>query len=288
VNDARRGSGRRWLVLFATALAACAATVSSCSTSATTPCGPQIQKSSGTNWVCTFADSFSGAALDPAKWQAMTTATTGFTQASGECYVNDPAHVKVAGGLLTLTATKLPGPATCGQRTSAYESGMIFTKDRFAQTYGRFEVRAKLPPSAGFQPALWMYPQEKAYGDRSGEIDIAEDFGTPNIVSPHIHMHDAAGADHPQGADCYVGNASETFNTYALEWSPSELRFLYNGVPCMVVQNWQPSPPLVAPQPFDRPFFIVLQMALGYGTNAPGSATPFPSALEIDYARAWK
>jgi beta-glucanase (GH16 family) len=164
---------------------------------------------------------------------------------------------------------------------------MVFSKDRFAQAYGRFEVRAQLPSGAGFQPALWMYPQELAYGDRSGEIDIAESFGTPDLVSPHLHLHDAAGVDHPEGAYCHVAGASHGFHTYAVEWSPGGFRFLYDGTLCWTVHRWDTGPPLSPPQPFDRPFFVLLQLGLGYGPNAPSPTTRFPGVLKIDYVRAW-
>jgi beta-glucanase (GH16 family) len=280
---------RRSFFIYITTLAACSATLSSCSTSSeTSPCGPtKLKEQSRKPWVCTFADDFSDTTLDPSKWYVMTTLTTGFTS-GGECYVDDPQHVNVADGELTLTATKSSGPAPCGPITSAYQSGLVTTKYRFAQTYGRFEIRAKLPRGTGFQPALWMYPQDLAYGDRSGEIDIAEYFGAPDILSPHIHMHDAAGVDQAPGADCHVADAAEGFHTYALEWRPTELKILYDDVPCMTLRNWKPGPPLVAPQPFDQPFSINLQLAMGFGVNAPTAATPFPGELVIDYVHAWK
>jgi beta-glucanase (GH16 family) len=219
----------------------------------------------------------------------MITATTSFTQASHECYVDDPQHVQVADGHLTLTATRLPAPASCGlPESSPYRSGMVTSKYAFAQAYGRFDVRAKLPQGAGFQPALWMYPRDMDYGDRSGEIDIAESFGTPDVVSPHIHVHDAAGTDHPQGAYCRVADASGSFHTYTMEWLPSSITFLYDGRPCSVIRNWQTGPPLVTPQPFDKPFFMALQLALGFGPNAPTAATHFPGRVDVDYVRAWR
>ena len=147
-------------------------------------------------WICTFADEFDGSALDLGNWQAMTTATMGFSQ-FGECYVDDPSHISVADGLLTLVATKLPIPAPCGPTTSPFQSAMIFTEHRFAQTYGRFEVRAKLPEGPGLQPAIWMYPQDMAYGDRSGEIDIAESFGAPDVVSPTFTCTTRTGSTDP-------------------------------------------------------------------------------------------
>lgn len=266
------------------AVVACAS-LSSCGESS--PCGPSVDKGSGGQWVCTFADDFDGATLDRSKWQVTKTSEIGFTQASGECYVDDPEHVRVADGLLKLTATRLQSPAPCGSFSTPYQSGMVFSKDRFAQAFGRFEVRAKLPPGVGFQPALWMYPQSLVYGDRSGEIDIAESFGAPDTVSPHLHVHDAAGTDHPRGADCHVADASGGFHNYTVVWEPTEIAFLYDGVPCITIRNWRSGPPLVMPQPFDQPFFMLLQLGLGYGANAPSATTQFPGTLEIDYVRAW-
>ena len=274
------------------AVIACAVAISSCGAGAgQMPCGPEIDKAPGVAWECRFSEDFDGSALDLTRWQPMTTAALGFTQSARECYVNDPEHIRVADGLLTLTATELTAPRPCGPTASSYESGMVFSKDRFAQTYGRFEVRAKLPPGHGYQPALWMYPEEKAYGDRSGEIDIAESFGMPDIISPHVHMHEAGGVDRSQGAYCKVEGPSRDFHTYTVEWLPAGaggFTFLYDGVPCMRLPTWDPGPPLVAPQPFDRPFFILLQLGLGYAENAPDGNTPFPGKLAIDYVRAWR
>lgn len=274
--------------LFCVVVAALIAmAIASCSGNSPS-CGAKVRNGSGGEWTCTFSDDFDGHTLDSSKWQVAKTSQIGFTQSAGECYVDDPSNVRVAGGMLTLTATKLAVPARCGPTSTPYLSGMVFSKDRFAQAYGRFEVRAKLPRGAGFQPALWMYPQELAYGDRSGEIDIAESFGATDTVSSHLHVHDATGADHPQGADCHVIGASSSFHTYTVEWEPHQIRFLYDGVLCTTIRGWDTGPALVPPQPFDRPFFLLLQLGLGYGVNAPSPTTPFPGRLQIDYVRAWK
>lgn len=273
--------------LYVTALAALAVVISSCD-GESGPCGGNVDRASGGEWVCSFDDEFDGDALNLSKWQVTTTQTIGFTQAAGECYVDDPEHVEVADGELTLRATKLPAPEPCGTITTPYRSGMVFSKDRFAQTFGRFEIRAKLPRGPGFQPALWMYPQSHAYGDLSGEIDIAESFGGEDTVAPHLHLHDATGTDHPQGIDCHVEKAAEDFHTYTLEWVPGQFSFIYDGHPCWIVGNWYEAPPLHSPQPFDQPFFLLLQLGLGYGANAPSPATHFPAELKVDYVRAWR
>jgi beta-glucanase (GH16 family) len=258
--------------------------------SQTTPgpnCGEEIQKASGTEWKCTFADDFDGKELDRSKWSVLETATMGLS-AGGECYVDDPEHVSVDGGHLTLTATRLPEPQWCGWFDSSYHSGMIFTGDKFAQTYGRFEARVRFPTGTGFASGFWMWPLEMAYGQQSGEIDVAEHFGYySDLVAAHTHII-YEGADRGGGKFCQVANPGE-WHTYAVEWlRPGAMTFLYDGKPCWTFNQWDPGAPLTYPQPFDRPFFLLLTLGLGYGENSPTADTPFPGKFVVDYVRAWE
>ena len=265
-----------------TALAAVAflASTAPAASAAKSPCGL-------TKRTCTFADNFNGDSLNRNKWQVMTTATMGLTT-GGECYVDDPANIGVANGYLTLTATKSSSAQPCGWFSTPYRSGMIFTGDRFAQTYGRFEVRARFPKGSGFASGFWLWPLQEAYGGASGEIDVAEHFGAyPDLVSPHIHILN--GGERGDGAYCNVTDPSGRFHTYAVEWQPlGGFKFLYDGVTCMTMSSWDPGAPLSFPQPFDKPFFVLLTLALGYNENAVSSSSPFPAKFVIDYVRAWK
>ncbi len=246
----------------------------------------KISKASGGYWTCTFEDNFDGTTLDRGMWTPMD-ASVGFSTA-GECFVDDPAHISVADGLLTLRATKLPEAAQCGPISSQFQTAMIFTEEKFAQTYGRFEARLKFPPGSGFTSAFWLWPEDKAYGEKSGEIDVAEYFGAyPDLVSPHIHIKEGAGGDRGAGAFCRIVYATGAFHTYTVEWSPEGFTFLYDGVPCMTLGSWDPGSPLTFPQPFDQRFFILLSIAPGYNENAITDSSPFPAELKVDYVRAW-
>ncbi len=66
------------------------------------------------------------------------------------------------------------------------------------------------------------------------------------------------------------------------------MTILYDGKTCLV-DRWDPAAPLVAPEPFDQPFFLALTQALGVNTNAfePG-ITPLPATTQIDWVRVWK
>lgn len=249
-------------------------------------CGDaRIPKSAGGYWTCTFADEFSGDSIDRNKWTPISTATMGLSYA-GECFLDDPDHVNVADGYLTLTATRLSIPALCGWFSTAYQFGMVTSK--YSQAYGRFEARLKFPRGPGFASGWWMWPRDMAYGVQSGEIDIAEHSGAyPSLVYPHTHIRDDAGGEAGTGVNCTVSDPSGSFHRYAVEWLPTGFKFLYDGKPCLIIDRWTPPIPLSFPQPFDQPFFMVLTVLLGFNENAVTPSTPFPGELQVDYVRVW-
>jgi beta-glucanase (GH16 family) len=202
----------------------------------------------------------------------------------------------VAGGSLHLTAHRELVPFWCQggvtNAVSSYSSGMVTSMGRFSQTYGRFEVRAKLPSATvkGLQTSLWLWPVNSArYGPwpASGEIDFAEWFSEhPDRVIPFIHYRGDHLDPSATNNNCIVNDVDE-FHTYAVEWTSSSIKVLYDGQVC-IDDQWTPTPPQVRPQPFDQPFFVSLTQAVGLGSNAPDWATPFPASTQIDYVRVWQ
>ena len=109
----------------------------------------------------------------------------------------------------------------------------------------------------------------------------------PTLVLPTLHYRGRSfHAD--SGWDCRVDDVSE-FHTYAVEWFPAVIRFLVDGEVCFA-RSWRPSPPQVAPQPFDRPFSMILNMGVGTasGTNPVTAETPLPATFTVDYVKAWR
>jgi beta-glucanase (GH16 family) len=245
-------------------------------------------KAGGGQWQCTLSQEFNGTALDTSVWSVQTTATSGFHSGT-ECFMDDPDNVSVSAGTLKLTAQREANWFSCAKPrnpyTTRWSSGMVMTYGKWSQTYGRFEIRAKMPTgkSRGLQTALWMWPVDPfKHGPwpASGEIDIAEWYSNrPGYVVPYIHYL----AGEAQGATetgCAVDRV-EDWHTYALEWSPQTLTILYDGVRCLSI-----TPPL---HPFHQPFTIALTQALGVKNNVFDAATtPIPATTEIDYVRAWR
>lgn len=253
-------------------------------------CGKRIAKPGGGAWDCVWYDNFSGKQLDRTKWRPLTSDWTGAVKT--ECRVNDPDNIRVANGSLRLTVRKEHEPFVCrsGDTTyvSQYTAGAVTTAGLFSQAYGRFEIRARFPDGkvAGLHSAIWMWPQEMKYGPASGEIDIAEfRTGWPDRVTPTVHYYDDGTDQNKTNWRCFI-DRPEDWHSYALEWTPQTLTFVYDGEVCLV-NDWSPAAPLHKPQPFDRPFFLVLNQSLA-GTNVFDAATaPLPGTMRIDWVRVW-
>ena len=256
-------------------------------------CGPAAAKPGGGNWRCSFVDNFNGTELDMEKWITQDTVKTGFR--SGEtCYQGD-SNVTVRWGMLRLQARDVGTTIDCtnpyGTFLTRYTGGLVSTRGHFSQAYGRFEIRAKWPTARtpGVHGAFWLYPPNLKYGPwpASGEIDVAEWWSNdPTLVLPSLHYDDRTFYG-DSGWHCRVTNVS-MFHTYAVEWAPTSMRFFIDGRACFE-RRWTPAPPLVAPQPFDHPFGIILNMGVGIigGTNPVTSETRLPATFTVDYVKAW-
>lgn len=257
-------------------------------------CGATIAKSSGGNWICTFADEFAGKSLNRLKWLPQTTSASGF-HSGKECFVDSPNNIAVSGGYLNLTVRREAKPFTCasprGNYNTQYTSGMVSTWDKFSQAYGRFEIRAKFPSAkvAGLQSALWLYPQKLTYGGwpSSGEIDIAETYSKyPDRAIPFVHYNQATNDRTVTNNYCMIRSLG-SFHSYVAEWTPTTITIKYDGAIC-TVHEWNPAAPLVKPAPFDQPFIVILTQALGIGENAFNpSTTPLPATTQVDYVHVW-
>lgn len=257
--------------------------------------GERPLKPGGGRYTCTFEDGFSGSSLDSSKWVVQETALSGMTTANSDCYLNTPRNVSVGGGLVRLRSHVEPEPFTCrspyGDFTATRSVATIASWNRFAQTYGRFEFRAKFSSHAGpgLASGLWMYPQRNTYGGwpNSGEIDVAEWFSSqPDQVYPSVHYSGEVWGQ-STGFNCPVAGAGDTFHRYAVEWTTTQMRFLYDGRVCFT-HSWTPAAPLVAPQPFDHPFYLVVTQAFGAGWNAADGSTPTSGEVVVDWVRAWR
>ncbi|MEZ0581349.1 IPT/TIG domain-containing protein [Nocardioides sp. MH1] len=256
-------------------------------------CGDLLVKDDGSTWTCSFVDNFDGQSLDPTKWILQQTALSG-VRTDETCYVDSPDNIAVRDGELLLTTRRESQDIACDSPTGAfstpYSGGMVGTRGKFSQTYGRFEIRAKYPDVtvAGLHGGFWAMPANNTYGlwPASGELDIAEWWSNASTYAlPTLHYVGDSADD--TGWGCQVSTPS-SFHTYTMEWYPHVVRFFIDGAMCFE-RSWNPLG-LLSPQPFDQPFSMILNMGVGTlsGINQVSSDTPLPATYTIDYAKVWR
>jgi beta-glucanase (GH16 family) len=185
-----------------------------------------------------------------------------------------------------------------GFQGNLYTSARLVSKNKGDWTYGRFEVRAKLPSGRGTWPAIWMLPTQKNYGNGgwpdNGEIDIMEHVGfDPDVVHGSAHTRAYHHKINTQKtAKITVSEARTSFNIYTVEWSSKEIRWYVNGKHFFTFANERLSNPNADYQqwPFDKPFHLLLNLAVGgmWGGAQGVDDSIWPQRMEVDYVRVYQ
>jgi beta-glucanase (GH16 family) len=259
----------------------------------TDACGLQPVKADGTPWVCTFDDEFNGTALDRTKWVPQTSDFTTGTARTHACYVDDPANISVGGGNLNLTVRRLAQAVPCrsnpSMAPSPYTSGSVSTYHLFSQQYGRFEASIKVAAtrSAGLQETFWLWPDDRVASGTTwpaaGEIDIVETYSSyPDLGIPFLHYTawDNWGPVPGMNTAWNCGAARGVFNTWTLEWTPTQLKIMVNGRTCLVNNSGNSA--------FKKPYIAAFTQALGAEGNEFDGRAPMPATMNVDYLRVWK
>lgn len=241
-------------------------------------------------WKPAWSDEFNGKEIDFSKWAAE---ENGHGGGNGELqyYVDRPENIRIENGHLVIEARKEKFNAAGVEKE--YTSGRLRTKRRASWLYGRFEIRAKLPQGRGIWPAIWMLPEKDIYGGwaASGEIDIMELVGhEPGKVHGTLHH----GAGWPKnvhtGAPFSLGKGSfaDDFHVFAIEWEKGEIRWYVDGKLYQTQTKWS-STGGEFPAPFDQPFHLILNLAVGGAwPGPPDASTVFPQRMTVDYVRVYQ
>lgn len=238
------------------------------------------------DWQLVWSDEFDyEGALDSTKW-TFETGGHGWGNQELQHYTDRLDNARADGEHLVIEAIKED------YNGNAYTSARV--NSAASWTYGRFEIRAKLPSGRGTWPALWMLASQSTYGTQywpdNGEIDIMEHVGyDPNVVHATVHTKAFNHNIGTQvGESIQVPTAMTDFNVYAVEWRPNEIRAYVNGEHYFTFANsesytWRE-------WPFDRDFHLLLNIAVGgaWGGAQGVDDTIFPQEMVIDYVRVYQ
>ena len=198
-------------------------------------------------------------------------------------YTSRKENAYISEGTLKIVAIK--------EDFTAYGSTKKYTSARlnsvFNFTYGRVEVRAKLPKGQGTWPAIWTLGQnmDKVGWPACGEIDIMEQlFENQFMVQCALHTPSSYG-NTQNLKQVQVSDVTENFHVYAMDWQEHKIDFFVDG---QLYYTYNPNPKNDQNWPFYRHQFILLNIAMG-GTLG-GTIDPqfTDGVMEVDYVRVYQ
>lgn len=241
-------------------------------------------------WSLVWNDEFDrDGAPDPTKWSYdVGTGRNGWGNRELQYYTKERSeNARVEKGHLIIEARREPFEG------SDYTSARLVTKSKGDWTYGRFEIRAKLPLGRGTWPAIWMLPTVWDLGNGmwpdNGEIDIMEHVGyDPGVVHATTHSQKHQWRIKSQRtAKRTVPDIGTAFHTYALEWEAEEIRMYIDGQHYFTSRkeggDW-------TSWPFYKDFHLLLNLAVGgdWGGSKGVDETIYPRRMEVDFVRVYQ
>jgi beta-glucanase (GH16 family) len=235
-----------------------------------------------------WSDEFDGTEVNLDNW-SYETGASGWGNNELQYYTNG-LNSSVKDGFLTIEIRKE------SYEGASYTSSRMVSRQKADFTYGKFEVRAKMPQLLGSWSAIWMMPtSSSSYGawPNSGEIDIMESVGyVPNTMYGTVHT---SSFNHKKGTQKGFTlpniNVADEYHIYTVEWLPDQIRFSVDGV---FKYRFKPGLYLDCPTysqwPFDKNFFMILNTAVGgsWGGAKGVSETGWPISMSVDYVRVYQ
>ena len=218
-------------------------------------------------------------------------------------YTDKPDNLIIEDGILKITAKKE------NFNNKEYTSARLNTMDKFEFTYGKVEVRAKIPYGKGLWPAIWLLgANELEVGwPMCGEMDILEhgdwvkDSTVDNqgLISSAVHYHESFHLSqyenlpnsifgpNPSGhfvrGETILNNPYDDFHIFSIQWSPKKIEFFVDE------NKYHEFPVLTSNGPFNKPFFILLNLAVGgHFTDYSIDPSFTKSTFQIDYVRVYQ
>ena len=229
-----------------------------------------------------WADEFDDPAIDSSIWRAETNPGVVYDAHERQFYTDRSENSFMKDGNLVIRAGKEQ------YVINDYTSARLSTYGAFAFRYGKIEARIKTASGQGLRCKMSMLPEKLEYGTwaRSGQIDIMETAdANPDSVKGGI-FHGGQGHSSEYSGELYALDGvdlSKDYHVYTVEWQPYEIRWFVDGKLYAMQNRWS-SFSAAYPAPFDKPFYLVLSVAVDGNTNV----NQFPTEMNIDWIRVYQ
>jgi hypothetical protein len=229
-----------------------------------------------------WSDEFNSTKINTDNWN-FETGGGGWGNNELENYTHTTKNAYITnGGYLVIEARQ--------ESDETYTSARLQTKGKKEFTYGRMDIRAKLPKTKGLWPAIWMLGSNisSTPWPACGEIDIMELLGNqPNKVYGTMHWGQAGQGSTHIGDSYVLTNSyfSDKFHVFSIVWDSSKIEWYVDNVKYFTGHKSD----VAGNYPFDKPFFFLLNVAIGGNwPGAPDALTVLPQRMIVDYVRVYQ
>ena len=239
-------------------------------------------------WEMVWHDEFNyNGRPDPAKW-TYEIGGSGWGNDEDQYYTDRIENAHVENGHLVIEARKEK------YENREYTSSRLNSLQTW--TYGRYEVRARIPQGRGTWSAAWMMSAKQNYGEKywpdNGEMDFLEEVGhEPNQIhaSTHTKAHNFKTFTQ-KTAIRDIPTAETEYHTYAIEWFPDHIDFFIDDQKIMTDAEGEASSTDWTKWPFNKDFKIILNLAVGgFWARENGiDDSKFPAELDVAYVRVYR
>lgn len=248
------------------------------------------QSMEGSQWELVWSDEFETEQIDTSKW-TYDLGNWGWGNNELQYYTEGrEENARTEKGSLIIEAKK-------NENDQLWTSARLTTRGKVAFLYGKIELKAKVPRQRGNWAAGWTlgntYVDELSW-PYCGEIDILESVGfelndsTGDGIA-HATVHTPAyyfKIGNQISSVRPVADMADTWHTYAVEWTPTEVRGYVDDKPYYLYdknanrREW----------PFDEPQNLIINLAMGGGWGGALGMDPEMSTqiFELDYVRVYE
>ncbi len=260
----------------------------SCSSHVSDPPSKKVDGPTIDGWTLVWSDEFDYTGLPDSKKWGYDVAAPGWVNHEAQGYTDKRLeNARVENGNLIIEARR------DNYNNYSYSSARLVSKNRGDWTYGRVEVRAKVPAGRGTWPAIWMLSTVWNLGNGgwpdNGEIDIMEHVGyDPGVIHASTHCNKYVWTNNTQKtATIKIADATTAFHNYIMEWSANEIKMYVDSNLYFTQTNenkgWQY-------WPFFKDFYLILNLAIGgdWGGAQGIDNSVFPQSMEVEYVRVYQ
>jgi beta-glucanase (GH16 family) len=234
-----------------------------------------------------WSDEFSGANINLDNWtHEIGNGNNGWGNNELEYYTSSSENSYLSNGKLIIEAKE--------QNVSGYNytSARMISAGKREFTYGRVDVRAKLPEGQGIWPAVWMLGADifTQGWPACGEIDIMELVGHQSS-----EVHGTAHWGNQGSPSTYQGNGytlaggkkfSDEFHVFTIIWENNSIKWFVDDVQFFSITDANVTN---TSYPFNDNFFFIMNVAVGGNwPGSPNASTVFPQRMHVDYVRIFQ